>query len=484
MTLPKLFALALCCCALAVHAQDESSVWIFGPEGTGLDFSGCEPEVFSAGFDGFYDLMFEGSTAVTDFEGNLLFFTNGERVYNADYQLMPGGLLSGGIFSFTQTLIVRQPGSNSLYYLFYPEAQLTNDAGNLFYAEIDMSLFSGSGGVLSSGNILVEQTDADMTEKIVGVPHVNGVDTWVVTHELGTNCFRSYRVATSGLVTTPVISCVGPTVENPSGTSNGNALGELKASPDQSKLAFTSWEDGTSALFQFDNSTGVVSDPIPLDITVEADYNTSGYGVSFSPGGSKLYISANTPLNLFGSATTTLNQFDLTTWEPEAIQASRTLIHEAGANGRLFSLKIGPDGKVYCGRTGSSEYLGVINEPDAPGETCAFEFNGLYLDGYTSTWGLNNQPEPKDVCTPTAQDSTGGTDTSLPDLWLPAQRVFPTPATDFVALTLPWERLSLYNTTGALVLETRFRERIDISALPAGAYTAVVDGAAYRVVKQ
>lgn len=84
-----------------------------------MDFSGCEPEVFSAGFDGFYDLMFEGSTAITDFEGNLLFFTNGERVYNADYQLMPSGLLSGGIFSFTQTLIVRQPGSNSLYYLFY-----------------------------------------------------------------------------------------------------------------------------------------------------------------------------------------------------------------------------------------------------------------------------------------------------------------------------------------------------------------------------
>ena len=56
----------------------------------------------------------------------------------------------------------------------------------------------------------------------------------------------------------------------------------------------------------------------------------------------------------------------------------------------LAAAKLAPDGKVYWA-TYNSDYLGVVNQPDAPGAAADFVAQGLSLNGCKSGFGLPNQ---------------------------------------------------------------------------------------------
>lgn len=397
------------------HAQPsfQNNNWMFGASAIGpgvtpgpgpsLNFTSCNPivENDSPG------TQFEGQTAISDSQtGDLLFYSSGSQVRNALGQIMPGGNLVGTSNSISQNLIVKKPGSGTLYYLFTPETQAgsiistTNPGLNGFsYSIIDMSLNGGLGGVVSCGNLLQPFQNCEM---VTGVYHDNGQDIWIIGHKYGSNTFFVYLLTPSGINPTPVYSSVGPTIFTSGSSVYANskydAVGELKASPDGTKLAFTTFYNGFTCLFSFNKTNGVVSNPIPLNL------GSAGYGTSFSQDNSKLYFSrvdaSQGGVSFLSNGS--IVQFDISVLSQAAIQASMYVVYSSTTGFR--SLKLGPNGKLYAARTtltaggNGSSYLAVINNPNFAGAACNFVNDGVFIGANKGRWGLNNVIEDFYTC--------------------------------------------------------------------------------------
>src|SRR6185295_5716086 len=101
-----LFILLLYFALSKLYAQHEANNWYFGYY-AGMNFSGGSPVAFTNGSL----ISDEGCSTISDNAGNLLFYTNGENVWDRNHQLMPNGAGLLGQTSVTQScLIVKRPG--------------------------------------------------------------------------------------------------------------------------------------------------------------------------------------------------------------------------------------------------------------------------------------------------------------------------------------------------------------------------------------
>lgn len=367
-----------CLSANFCHGQKQANIWYFGQHGAGLDFNDCEPKVLTDGkLKGF-----EGVATISDRKtGELLFYTNSEYVWDRRHLKMPNGFLIKDGHTITQVVIVPKPKSDSLFYIFTSEIQAMRDSG-IQYHVVDIRLNGGYGN-LSEKNVRLYQSP--VTEKLTAVRHFNKLDIWVLGHEAGTNTYFAFLVTENGVSTVPVLSRVGKIHEKKiERIGNSDVLGELKASTDGSRLAAVTYDQPGLELFDFDNKTGMISNPIaiPDPVGIPEDGYAYNYGLSFSPDNSKLYHSFTVaqPVNLI--------QYDLSSLNAEDIYNSRTVLFKNYKRG-LYSLKLAPDGKIYVGREWD-DYVGVIHEPNLPGTACNYEHNGVYLNGSKAGWGLNN----------------------------------------------------------------------------------------------
>ena len=135
-----------------LFAQGEANIWYFG-EGAGLDFNSGTPIAIT---DGALHTL-EGCAAISNSSGSLLFYTDGDTVWNKQHHPMPNGTCLKGDQSSTQAaIIVPKPGSSSIYYVFTTSSH--DGSGGIQecrYSEIDMSLSSGLGDVTTNKNILL-----------------------------------------------------------------------------------------------------------------------------------------------------------------------------------------------------------------------------------------------------------------------------------------------------------------------------------------
>src|SRR5882672_8892581 len=170
----------------------------------------------------------------------------------------------------------------------------------------------------------------------------------------------------------PVISHVGS--YEPNTPEIGAAIGQMKISPDGSKLAlvYSNTSPSVAELYDFNNSTGVVSNVLNL--------STDGgeYGVEFSPDNSKLYISIINSRKVF--------QYDLLAGNDSAIVDSKTLVSDTSA-WPLAGMQLGPDGKIYI--AGNYDHLDVINDPDMAGVSCNYLHDAISL-GHVAGYGITN----------------------------------------------------------------------------------------------
>lgn len=347
-------------------AQGEANVWYFGMN-AGLNFPFGPPTALTNGMCN----TSEGSASIADAAGNLLFYTDGITVWNKLHAVMANGAGLQGNSSSTQSgVIIKKPGSTSVYYIFTTAAQAA--AAGLRYSEVDMSLAAGNGSVTVKNVLLQTPT----CEKITGVRHCNNVDVWVVSHDFNTNAFRTFLVTAAGVSVTPVVSNAGLT---PTGAGGNETIGQLKASPDGKKLGSCIWASTQNRfeLFDFNNITGVVSNPILLP---QQTASSGAYGCEFSPDGTKFYGTTITPGKIY--------QWDLCAGSNAAIAASVINIGQS-ANNFNGSMQLGPDKKIYVARYGVS-WVGVINNPNTLGVGCNYVDNGVSLGGKNGSLGLPN----------------------------------------------------------------------------------------------
>jgi len=344
-------------------AQGEADNWYFGSF-AGLNFSTNPPTTLTNGALS----TSEGCATISDPAGNLMFYSDGIRVWDRNHNVMPNGTGLGGDPSSAQSgIIVPKPGANGRYYIF-----TTNAVSPIAfrYSEVDMSLNGGFGDVIAATkNTLLYSGSA---EKITAVKHGNGLYYWVVGRDWTTPNYRAFLVDCNGVNPVPVVSA---------GLVNGESWGYLVASPDGSRLASASVSSGFE-VSNFNNLTGVVSNTVNLGFLNYAGYAAGSYGVAFSPNGNVLYGT-----NIQNWA---LGQWDLTAAN---IPASLTFIsYTAGASATRpgyhgGGMQLARDGRIYMTDC-SLPSLSVINNPNVLGVGCNYQASVINLQGRNSILGL------------------------------------------------------------------------------------------------
>ncbi len=380
--------------ALSSFSQKEANIWCFG-DSAGLDFNSGSP----VPFNGVQMNTNEGCASIADkTTGQLLFYTDGISVWDRTHNIMPGSIpgLYGNWSSTQSALIVPLPGSTTLYYIFTVDAQAgyflvsLTGYGGVAYSIVDMSLNGGLGDISTLNTTLIAPT----SEKVTAVRHCNGRDIWIVTHQWNTNSFYAYLLTNTGL-SAPVITNSGIVHQDVGSGSNAEAIGHMKFSPNGKKLALVCYEElNTVQIFDFDNSTGIISNPITDTNFPNLTGQDGPYGISFSPDNSRLYV------GVFGyttfGGTSYVYQYNMLAGTNAAILASKTVVN-TNTTEEIGALQIGPDGKIYVAKTESqtgSSYLDVIKNPNALGAACNYMSNGFYLGGIgLSNYGLPDMVE-------------------------------------------------------------------------------------------
>ncbi|WP_426429687.1 T9SS type B sorting domain-containing protein [Winogradskyella sp. HB-48] len=410
-------------CALS-FAQEETTNWAFG-NNAGLNFDlttgNVTPIITSISTS-------EGCSTISDENGILQFYTDGRTVWNRNHQIMPNGNYFGGTgllgdpSSTSSGVIVPHPTNNNLYYIFTVDEPHHNNAwaspnqgpadqnGNPlnFYEEtfgdfqsvpndddgfnngfnyslVDMTLNGGFGDVVTTEKnvhlITYDTSQQDQTlykcaEKITAVQGADCETMWVITQFVDT--FYAFKIDANGFNDlTPVTSIVPPNITTQGYRRNG--IGYMKSSPDGTKIAVCHAQNGVFPsddnaapdtgsfwIYDFDNATGQVSNPVNLISDVQS------YGTEFSADSKKVYVTN-------GSV---VRQFDLED------NNSETIVHQQ-PSGFISAMQLAPNNKIYVCNQSNPISLDVIEQPAEAGLACTYNVAGQSLAGGTSaTLGL------------------------------------------------------------------------------------------------
>ncbi|QMW05443.1 T9SS type A sorting domain-containing protein [Spirosoma foliorum] len=460
------------------QAQKEATNWFFG-EKAGLIFSSGTPVAVNNDYWYTYNACATQSDPKT---GELMFYTNSEQVWDKTGQIMLDGTGLNGNSTITQAcLIIPNPGDEHQYYILtLANLSLYNTYDNtLSYSLVDMRLSDRRGNiVLSQKNQFI---DSGLSEKLTAIPHKNGHDFWIITHQWDGNIFLIYLLTASGLKKVNEIPIGSDYTFSYSNSSN---IGYMQASPNGTKLAcavFKTAQNEPSShpldLFDFDNQSGLLSNYLNLGLL------SRQYGVCFSPDNTKLYVTHQT-ITSDSLHIDYVRQYDLGAGHNQAIinsgmsvlvGNSSTNIPEVkiikpttstNATFYAFSIQNAPNGKIYgttfggfckvedCGEEHPHRFI-VINRPNAKGFECDIQLQTIDLrqGSITNAAGLPNflqsvfnnlQPTPDSPIT------------ACPNVSI---SVYPNPVqTDFYVdykgnCFLPY-RLRLVSLQGKILLET------------------------------
>jgi hypothetical protein len=461
-----LMLLVLGSCIMS-HAQQDA-YWHFG-DSVVLKWDTLGPTVMpQSAMD-----AWEPSASISDSAGNLLFYTNGNRIWNRNNVPMPNGdsVITGPVDPFftvtSGVLILPYPDQPDWYVVFCIGYDLSNPLS--FYSVVDLTLDGGFGDVIpGKKGILLDSID--VTEKCAAVRHANGRDWWIAQYQeyhpfllQADSTFNFYLLTPNGVSFShsQTIGLHGV----------GLRRGEMVFSEDGTKLGFS----GSLGIqvYGFDRCSGLLTEPI---MRLPGQW---GYGGAFSPNGRFFYFTTEVNRQLY--------QYDL---EPISNTDSLVLIYEESNPSIVFGqLELGNDNRLYVNITANTtvmpsivqQYLHVINSPNNYGLSSDFQPFQYDLQGNLATAGLPNMPnynlgrlEGSPCDTVYAIDTTSSI--SSPQA-LDAWAVVPTVSSDWFTVhgttaTTTVVQLSVHDALGRIVLQQEgpLPQRFDLSAEPVGAY--------------
>lgn len=349
-------------------AQKETYNWYFGDHAA-LNFNSGAP----VSLTGSAMLATNGCTTVSDSAGNLLFYSNGQVVWNRNHVQMQNGTgLIGNYFAPQPALALKAPGSNSRYFLFTVGGNLINQTG-AFYTTIDMELNGGLGSVLPwQKNIPLPGADS-VRDVLSAIACGDKAGFWVFVRSYTVeNNILAYLVDETGVHLQPVVS---PCLYD---FSINSGSGTIKASPDGRYLIYSPnmwvWNMPLTELYNLNSYTG---EAMPVFLFDSGGIN---WGAEFSANSEFLYLSA--ALN----DTSSIVQFDMSQLaSAQAFEDSRYVVHSVKESREAIfqQCQLAPDGKIYASRfswgSGGLTYLSAINEPSLKGALCDYDPHAVDL---------------------------------------------------------------------------------------------------------
>lgn len=372
----RLLLLLFLISSFTVYSQREANIWYFGSK-AGLDFnSGTPQSLLNSRLD------CQSSTAsISTPNGRLLFYTDGYTIYDSTHNKMPNSKderYNGNLITNQAALIVPQPDSAHIYYLFSTEANTYNGYGSNFlhYSVINMHLNSGKGDVEPGKRRIPLLSSSGM--RLTGAKHGNGKDYWILSSKLYSYLDSTGNVRFSDSIYAWKLSSSGlsnPVITKTNLRDNGIGQGFMKTAVNGKKIAYSRSFQDTFLFADFNDSTGTLKN-------IWIIKHKYVFSLEFSQSGNYLYVSDG------GLGTRKLYQYNaLANSKSEFIQ-SKKLIDSTSANG-TFPLQLGPDGKIYVDEI-KKGYLHIIHAPDSQGVQCRYRKNAVYLSGRLAQFGLPN----------------------------------------------------------------------------------------------
>jgi len=309
-----------------------------------------------------------------DASGDLWFYTKGNTIYNYQTGAVCTSCIPGN--NRRKVIVPKVGGASNEFYIFTVPNATTNNIGlsyhvynattNSISSTVSLGFSPGTFGALCQ-------------ERLAAVPHSNGTDYWVVVKpKVGTipgatvfptlpagttnSDLYAYRVSSSGVANSPVISDAGYTADiNP----QTNYLGQAKFSPDKQYFASVerkTFNTGFTHLYRFNSGSGKFDHMFALP----TPSNQSAYGVSFSPNSKVLYTLTN---GTNGSWSEKIIQYDLgdLDCDPTATPPSCVLTISSGSpTQKVSEFQLTTDGRLLKSNIGSNA-IDVISNPNEIG---------------------------------------------------------------------------------------------------------------------
>ena len=376
----------------SLFSQREADHWYFGKK-AGFHFNTGKLDVLN---DSKMNTP-AGCSSISDIYGRLLFYTDGNTVWNKNHQKLENGEgLAGEITNSQTSIIIPKPNSTTNFYIFTTrQSKQTSPLlfPGIYLSEVEISTKYPLGKLILKNKRLENST----SQKITAVHHKNGKDVWVITHGSrsfqGTdNVFFSFKVTEFG---------VDIAIKTTLDTIEKTFLGEMKASPDGSKVAVTAGEN--IIIYNFDNESGKLSKFRSFFLLTSFTEGYSSYGLTFSPNSKYIYY----PSYRYSKRNTyKIMQVEIDKLNHEGEYLGEAVFTEPPLRSEA-AIQLASDGKIYVAQIEKKRLfdkdgkyigneiipvknIGVINEPDKFGAEADFQQDILDLEKGASLRGLPN----------------------------------------------------------------------------------------------
>jgi hypothetical protein len=342
------------------------------------------------------------SACLSDSSGNLLLYSNGCYIENADGAEVEGssGLNPGILYDIYCSvgagynipmgmIVLPDPLNTALKHFFhYPLVNTQNSVTkNLLHTLVDLAANGGLGTTVYKNQPVIFDTIS--YDGMHAVRHANGRDWWVIASKYQSDKYYALLLTPYG------ISVNEQSIGEPTWSGAG---GQMTFSPDGTKMARFNTRDDLH-IFDFDRCMGTPSNPIFIPVEDSAD-NEFFAGLAWSADGRYLYA----------AEIKRILQFD--TWASD-IAASMTIVAERPPSPAptLAYLELGPDGYIYGKSVGGEWCVHRIKHPERGGlasevQQCYYNLDYPYInlphfpnfrlgpiDGSScDTLGLDNHP--------------------------------------------------------------------------------------------
>ena len=298
LNLKKVLHLIMLLCSLTASAQDKTGYnWIFGAN-AGMTWNTTQTIVnggktltnMPTPLTGSQMYQDRGCFTGSDKDGNLLFYSNGVRVWNRNHQTMQNGTgMAGHTNSVQSGIVLPIHGEEGKYYVFTVPSNISA-TNRLVYSVINMSLDGGLGGVEQKNSTLVYPANRQIYHNIALVRMSNGQGFWLIAighHSTGTS--------NSQMFVWKIDNATGLDVNLHGTYSMGRnfrgTFGEsqLRFSADGTKFALGSNIARIGLLLgRFDPLTGALTEIRHQPHNTQND--NQFHGAEFSPSGKLLYM--------------------------------------------------------------------------------------------------------------------------------------------------------------------------------------------------
>lgn len=342
--------------------------WYFGTSGRGIQFSKNtgNPELVTI------SALNQGGGAVASnpYTGTILFYTDGNRVYESTNNLMFNGAgLNANTNGNQAAAICNLPGSSDKYYIFTNTASF-NTPGTIEYTIVNMgatgnSIFPAPGlGEIDVTNKNMATGITNASEAMIIIPNANEDGFWLVTHENGASNYIVLPIDNTGAIGAPVVTPLG-NISIAANITHNSLSDTLAVSPQG--------QNEDVELVFFDRTTGSLSNVFPITGTSNTDFATEAiYDTEWSNDGSKLYISrhGDTVLDVGN-----IYQYDVTNNTLSPILPTNIF--------RSYGLQMAPDSRIYhlYQQTNGGDFLlGRINFSDSLFSNPSFTYESSLLN--------------------------------------------------------------------------------------------------------